>query len=144
VSARRARRLTILLCLVVMTAGMFLATTASGIGPLSVFRFLTGVGIGGMLAATHAVVAEFANDRRRNLCVTLMAAGYPLGAVGGGVIATRLLADGNWRSVFAFGGFATAACIPLVWWLLPESISYLVQRRPAGALEGVHATLVGP
>jgi cyanate permease len=70
-----------------------------------------------------------------------MAAGYPLGAVSGGIIATHLLAAGNWRSVFAFGGFATAALIPLIWFLLPESISYLVQRRPARALERVNAAL---
>jgi MFS family permease len=71
-----------------------------------------------------------------------MAAGYPLGAVGGGLIATHLLTGGTWRPVFAFGGYATAACIPLVWLLLPESISYLVQRRPARALERINATLV--
>ena len=141
VADRVGRRPTILACLVVMTAGMFLAMTASGVKPLSVWRFLTGLGIGGVLAATNAVAAEFSNERRRNLCVTLMAAGYPLGAVSGGMIATHLLAGGDWRAVFAFGGFATAALIPLIWFLLPESISYLVQRRPAGALERVNATL---
>src|SRR5688572_15961771 len=99
VADRIGRRPTILLCLVVVAIGMFLATTANGVKSMSLYRFLTGLGIGGMLAATNAVVAEFANDRRRNLCVTLMAAGYPLGAVGGGIIATHLLADGSWRSV---------------------------------------------
>jgi MFS family permease len=70
-----------------------------------------------------------------------MAAGCPLGAVGGGIIATHLLASSGWRSVFAFGAYATAACIPLVWWLLPESVSYLVQRQPRRALERVNQTL---
>jgi len=142
VADRIGRRPTILSCLVVMTVGMFLAMTATSLASLSLFRFVTGIGIGGVLAATNAVAAEFASDRRRNLCVTLMAAGYPLGAVGGGIIATHLLTSGNWRPVFAFGGYATAACIPLVWVLLPESISYLVQRRPARALERINATLV--
>jgi benzoate transport len=141
VADRIGRRPTVLGCLVLMTAGMFLATTARGVEPMSLFRFMTGVGIGGMLAAINAVAAECANNRRRNLAVTLMAAGYPLGAVFGGTIATQLLADGNWRSVFAFGGFATAACIPLVLWLLPESVSYLVERRPANALARVNETL---
>jgi len=142
VADRIGRRPTILSCLVVMTVGMFLAMTATSVVTLSLFRFVTGIGIGGVLAATNALAAEFASNRRRNLCVTLMAAGYPLGAVGGGIIATYLLAGGNWRPVFAFGGYATAACIPLVWLLLPESVSYLVQRRPAGALERINATLL--
>ncbi len=141
VADRIGRRPTILGCLVVMTAGMFLATTARGVEPMSVFRFITGVGIGGMLAAINAVAAEFANNRRRNLAVTLMAAGYPLGAVFGGMIATTLLAGGDWRSVFMFGAFATAVCIPLVLWLLPESVSYLVERQPANALARVNPTL---
>ncbi len=141
VADRIGRRPTVLGCLALMTAGMFLATTARGVEPMSLFRFMTGIGIGGMLAAINAVAAECANNRRRNLAVTLMAAGYPLGAVFGGTIATQLLADGNWRSVFAFGGFATAACIPLVLWLLPESVSYLVERRPANALARVNETL---
>jgi benzoate transport len=141
VADRIGRRPTVLGCLALMTAGMFLATTARGVEPMSLFRFMTGVGIGGMLAAINAVAAECANNRRRNLAVTLMAAGYPLGAVLGGTIATQLLADGSWRSVFAFGGFATAACIPLVLWLLPESVSYLVERRPANALARVNETL---
>ena len=131
VADRIGRRPTVLGCLIVMTAGMFLASTARGVEPMSVFRFMTGLGIGGMLAAINAVAAECANNRRRNLAVTLMATGYPLGAVFGGMIATRLLAGGDWRSVFMFGTLATAVCIPLVLWLMPESVSYLVERRPA-------------
>jgi MFS transporter, AAHS family, vanillate permease len=138
---RYGRRPTILGCLVVMAAGMFLATFAASVQMLSVWRFITGIGIGGMLAATNAVAAEFASNHRRNFSVTMMAAGYPLGAVSGGIIAAHLLAVGSWRAVFTFGGIVTAACIPLVWFLLPESISYLVQRRPPNALERVNAAL---
>jgi benzoate transport len=141
VADRIGRRPTVISCLVLMTAGMFLATSAGGVELLSLYRFVTGVGIGGMLAAINAVAAECANNRRRNMAVTLMAAGYPLGAVFGGTIATQLLTGGDWRSVFTFGGFATAACIPLVLWLLPESVSYLVEQRPANALARVNETL---
>ena len=141
VADRIGRRPTVLGCLVVMTAGMFLATSARSVELMSVFRFMTGLGIGGMLAAINAVAAECANNRRRNLAVSLMAAGYPLGAVAGGTIATQLLAGGNWRSVFMFGAIATAVCIPLVLWLLPESVSYLIERRPSNALARINSTL---
>ncbi len=141
VADRIGRRPTVLGCLVVMTAGMFLATTARGVEQMSVFRFTTGVGIGGMLAAINAVAAECASNRRRNLAVTLMATGYPIGAVFGGMIATGLLAGGDWRSVFMFGTLATGVCIPLVLWLMPESVSYLVERQPANALARVNSTL---
>ena len=55
------RRPTILGCLVVMAGGMLMATTATGLVALSVWRVVTGLGIGGMLAAINAVAAEFSN-----------------------------------------------------------------------------------
>jgi benzoate transport len=138
---RIGRRPVALGCLVVMATGMLLASTAHGVTSLSVFRLLTGLGIGGMLAATNAMTAEFSNARRRNLAVAVMAGGYPVGAIVGGAIASRLLAGGSWRSVFIFGAIATTVFIPLVWLFVPETIASLVQRRPADALERVNAVL---
>jgi len=108
---------------------------------LSVWRVFTGLGIGGMLAAINAVAAEFSNARRRSLNVSLMAIGYPIGAVVGGSIAALLLKQGDWWVVFEFGAAATAAFIPLVLWLVPESVSWLCRRQPAGALASVNRSL---
>ena len=142
VADKVGRRRTLLGCLVVMTSGMIMATRASGVYDLSVWRVFTGLGIGGMLAATNAVAAEFSNEHRRSLNVSLMAIGYPIGAVVGGSIAALLLKQGDWRMVFQFGAAATALFIPLVWWLVPESISWLCQRQPAGALDSINRSLV--
>ena len=75
-----------------MALGMFMVPTTHGLVELSIWRVVTGLGIGGMLAVINAVAAEFSNARRRDLSVTLMSTGYPLGAVVGGLIAQRLLA----------------------------------------------------
>ncbi|MGH6616537.1 MFS transporter [Sphingomonas sp.] len=138
---RIGRRPIVLGCLVIMSAGMALATAAGDVVALSLFRLLTGFGIGGMLAATNAVVAEFANAKHRSLCVALMAAGYPAGAIIGGAVASQLLVAGDWRIVFSFGALVTAALLPLVWFLLPETLGYLVQRRPTNALAKVNHLL---
>src|SRR5262245_44592706 len=66
VADRIGRRPTVLICLVLMTIGMFFATSARGVESMSVYRFITGLGIGGMLAAINAVAAESANNRHRN------------------------------------------------------------------------------
>jgi benzoate transport len=142
VADRIGRRRTLLGCLVVMTCGMVLSSRAAGIGALSLWRVFTGLGIGGMLAATNAVAAEFSNRRRRSLNVSLMAIGYPIGAVVGGMIAAVLLRQGDWRVVFEFGALMTAAFVPLVWWFVPESIAWLCQRRPEAALAHVNRTLM--
>jgi benzoate transport len=138
---RHGRRPTILACLVVMSAGMLLAALADSILSLSLIRFATGLGIGGMLASVNAVAAEYANARRRSACVSLMAAGYPLGVIVGGAIASVLLARFDWRAVFEFGALVTALLIPVTWFLLPESVSFLLHRQPPRALQRVNATL---
>lgn len=143
VADRIGRRPTILACLVVMALGMYAAMHAAGVTSLSVVRFLTGIGIGGMLSSTSAMVAEFSNEKRRGLNVALNIAGYSTGAILGGLLASKLLAEtGDWRSVFLVGAIASAAMIPLAFFFLPESIESLIARRPAGVLDRVNHTLV--
>ncbi|QIK77797.1 MFS transporter [Sphingomonas piscis] len=138
---RIGRRGTILVCLGLMSVGMLGAATANSIPVLSAWRVLTGLGIGGMLASTNAAVAEAANGRRRSLAVVLMAAGYPVGTIIGGLISAVLLSHFDWRAVFVFGALASAAFIPIVLLFAPESIAFLMHRRPADALERVNRVL---
>jgi benzoate transport len=138
---RKGRRPMILGCLVLMAVGMFLASTAGNVEVLSAYRFFTGLGIGGMLASSNAMVAEFSNLRRRSLAVTLMAGGYPIGVIVGGSIASLILAHSDWRAVFFFGSIVTLVFLPIAWLLLPESIEFLVRRHPPGALDQVNSTL---
>ena len=141
VADRVGRRPTILLCLAIVTAGMALAATAASVAVLSGYRLATGVGIGGILAATNAMVAEYSNDKHRSMAVALMAGGYPLGAIVGGAMASALLAYFDWRAVFVLGAGLTVTFIPIAWFLLPESISFLVERQPKNALQRVNQTL---
>ncbi|HZD52616.1 MAG TPA: MFS transporter [Woeseiaceae bacterium] len=141
VADRIGRRKTILGCLVAMSIGMFMATTAEGLVELSVWRLLTGLGIGGMLATINATAAEFSNARRKHLCVSLMAIGYPIGVIFGGTISAQLLETFDWRSVFYVGTTMTLICIPLVYLLLPESVHWLTHKQPGGALERINRTL---
>ena len=99
VADRIGRRPTVVACLVIMSLGMVSTTQVSSIGVLALTRLFTGLGIGGMLAVTNALVAEFSNDRRRGTAVALMAAGYPVGGIAGGAVASLLLAQGDWRDV---------------------------------------------
>jgi MFS family permease len=135
------RRKTILGCLVVMAGGMFMASTVTSPTQLALWRLITGLGIGGMLAAINAVAAEFSNKKRKNLSIALMAIGYPVGAVLGGLVASELLKAHNWRSVFEFGAIATAAMIPVVYFFVPESVHWLARKQPRDALARINKVL---
>lgn len=135
------RRNTILLCLALMTGGMIGAASAGGVTALSIWRVLTGLGIGGMLAAINAAAAEAANARYRPLAVVLMAGGYPVGTVLGGLVAAQLLEQFDWRSIFLFGAAWSGLMIAITWWRVPESIAFLASRQPEGALQRINRTL---
>jgi len=141
VADKIGRRPIILFCLAVMAMGMYFASGAQSVNELSFHRFYTGLAIGGMLATTNAMVAEFSNRRHRSLCVMLMAGGYPLGVVIGGTIASGLLAHDSWRAIFEFGAIATIAFFPLVWFLVPESVAYHTIQRGTDSLVKINSSL---
>ena len=143
VADKIGRRPTILGCVLAMSIGMFGASLADGVPTLLAWRLLTGFGIGGMLASINAAVAELSSHRWRSLAVGLMVIGYPLGGVVGGTFVQRLLGSGTWHDVFAFGGWVTLAFIPIVWFLLPESVDFLDRRRRPGGLQAINRILAG-
>ena len=133
------RKYTMIFCLVLMAIGMYLASTATSVTPMVAFRFLTGIGIGGMLAATNAVTAEVSNSKWRRTCIAAYVAGYPLGAIIGGIAASEwLLPSYSWHAVFLFGAIVTAVLIPIVLVLVPETAAYHFTKAN---LAGVNRTL---
>jgi len=139
---RIGRRTMILVCLTLSSSGMLLSALTQNAGQLGALRVLTGIGIGGILASSNVIASEFASSKFRGLAVTLNSTGYAIGATLGGVVAVVLQNTSGWRSVFLFGGLCTAALIPVVWFRLPESLDFLLARRPANALQQINMLAV--
>ena len=136
---RYGRKVTMIACLGFMATGMWLAAHASGVAPMVGFRFITGLGIGGMLAATNAVTAESTNLAVRRTAIAAYVAGYPLGAIIGGIAASEwLLPEYGWRAIFTFGAIVTALLIPVVLLVVPETAAFHATR---GRLDKVNQTL---
>ncbi len=136
---RYGRKFTMIACLVLMAIGMYLASIAAAVQPMVAYRFVTGIGIGGMLTTTNAVVAESTNSRWRSVAIAVYVAGYPLGAIIGGIAASEwLLPTYSWHAVFVFGAVVTAVLIPVILVLVPETTAYLATKRN---LAGVNRTL---
>ncbi len=138
---RVGRRPLILICLAIIGTGMLASATAANVTQLIVWRLLTGFGVGGMLASLTTMVAEYSNDKRRRLAISILQSGYPVGAIIAGIVSVALLDAYGWRSIFLVGGVLSLAMIPLVLWRLPESIHFLSTRRPANALDRINAIL---
>jgi benzoate transport len=134
------RRMTVLaLSIVIVT--MALSTVTQNFAQLGVTRILTGLGIGGLVASMPVVIAEFSPQRRRATFISIQSAGLPLGGVVGGAVAAIVLSTLGWRAAFGVGAVLTVIVLIVVLALLPESIDFLLVKRPADALEKINRTL---
>ena len=138
---RFGRRAVTLLCLGVITLGMLASALAQGPTQLAALRVLTGIGIGGILASLNVITSEYSSSRWRSTAISLQVTGYPIGATLGGAIAAFLITSYGWRSAFLFGAVASGLMIPVVIRSLPESLDFLLARRPPGALRRLNDLL---
>jgi AAHS family 4-hydroxybenzoate transporter-like MFS transporter len=96
---------------------------------LSIFRFLTGLGLGASMPNAATLVSECAPKRRRSQMVTSIYSGFAVGAALGGIASESLITNFGWRAVLIVGGVIPLAfsVVLLVW--LPESIAFMVHRK---------------
>ncbi|PXY23762.1 MFS transporter [Prauserella coralliicola] len=138
---RIGRRPLTLVCLVLCTAGMALAGFSNGFAMLAGCRLLTGLGIGGMVASLPVVIAEYTPQRLRGTMIALYGTGLPIGGVLGGAVAKLVVTEYGWRATFLVGAVLTLVMVFVVAAAMPESLDYLISRRPAGALSKVNRLL---
>jgi benzoate transport len=135
------RRRMVFAALALTGAGMALSGFANGVLSLSACRVLTGLGVGAMVSVINPLATEFANARRRELAIALMAVGYPIGGVVGGVAASLLLQSHGWPALFWLGGLLSLLLAPIVWLWLPEPLSFLIERPDERSLERANRLL---
>jgi MFS transporter, putative metabolite:H+ symporter len=108
-----------------------LASAVSGIAPnfgmLLLFRFLTGLGLGGELPAASTLVSEFSPAKARGRMVVLLESFWAWGWIAAALIAYLLIPIYGWRIGFFLGG------IPALYAAymrkgIPESPRYLDQK----------------
>lgn len=138
---RYGRRPVILACTALLAVSMLACAFVDTVVSLSIWRIITGLGIGAMLASITAMAAEMSNLKYRAFCVSVSATGYLVGAVVGGLVSAELLEVYSWRSIFLFGGVISALFVPIIAWRVPETIAFLSERRAAGDLEAANLTL---
>lgn len=109
----------------VFALGTLATSRATGVSDLLILRFVTGLGLGGVLPNTIALTGEYSPQRRRTLLIMLMFMTVSLGSAIGGLIAAKLIPAYGWQVIFLIGGALPLVLCPVLIVWLPESLSLL-------------------
>ncbi|MCH1868357.1 MFS transporter [Nocardioides sp. CFH 31398] len=100
--------------LVVFSLGSLVTALAYDLPSMVAGRFLQGLGGGGLVPATLALVADLYPPRRRGVPLGLVSAVQEVGAVLGPLVGALVLAVADWRAIFALNlvvGLALAVAV---------------------------------
>jgi len=128
VGDRVGRRKVMLTAIVWFSIGMGLTALSTSIFMFGFLRFVTGLGVGMIVATGGAIIAEFAPANRRNLFNAIVYSGVPAGGVMASLFALALEDAIGWRGLFMIGASPLLFLLPLAWFALPESPRWLVAR----------------
>src|SRR3954447_26220230 len=130
------RRTILVLTTAAFGAASVLSATATSIEALTIWRFVTGVGLGGAMPSAITLTAEYCPGRNRSLLVMIMFCGFTMGGALGGLSAAALVADFGWQGVLILGGALPLVLAAVLLFVLPESVRYLVLKGGKDARVG--------
>lgn len=117
--------------LIACTTWFSLCMVACGISPTSqvfgLFRFLGGIGLGGVIPVCIALTLEFAPPKRRYLFTAIGNAGFSVGTIAAALLGIAILPQFGFRPMYAIAG-VLLLLVPVAAILLPESVDFLVSK----------------
>ena len=136
------RRALIILSLMIVGVSVIMTSKVESLTLFMLLRFISGMGAGALLASQASLAAEYSPDKYRALSVAIVTAGYPTGAMMTSVVAGYILPEYGWRMMFLFGGVVTVSMVIVAWLMIPESLKYLIEKKPNNALEKINKILL--
>jgi AAHS family 4-hydroxybenzoate transporter-like MFS transporter len=126
---RFGRRPLLLSSLTLFGVASLLSATAASLPMLTLWRFFTGLGIGGGFSGAAALTGDYTPHRLRATMIMASFTGAPLGGFLGGQIVALLLPHFGWQSIFVLGGAFPLLLVPALALWLPESPRFLARKQ---------------
>jgi MFS transporter, AAHS family, 4-hydroxybenzoate transporter len=131
---RIGRKKSYFTCLVFLFAGSVLCYTVAKAGTaetamesirqMTLWRFVTGLGMGGITPLATTLISEWTSQRVRSVVVALVISSVPVG----GSLAGWAIKHVEWEQMFLIGGLVPLALFVVFGFLLPESPKYMAQH----------------
>jgi AAHS family 4-hydroxybenzoate transporter-like MFS transporter len=130
VGDRFGRKTGILLGVFAYSFPALLMPFATSLDQVAFFRFLTGLGIGGVVPNVIALLSETAPKRYRVSAVMASFIGYSLGGATTGIVAASFIPVFGWSVLFITAGVAGMILLVVLVFALPESVLLLAAKQP--------------
>lgn len=124
---RIGRKKGVAISFVLFSVSTFLSGFASTPTEFGIFRFIAGLGCGGLMPNAVALVNEYAPKRARSTLVAIMFSGYSLGGVLCAGLGIYMLPRFGWQSMF-WAAAVPLVLLPVILWKLPESVGFLLRQ----------------
>jgi AAHS family benzoate transporter-like MFS transporter len=124
---RIGRKKGIAICFVLFSGATVLNGFASTPTEFGIFRFLAGLGCGGLMPNVVALMNEYAPKKLRSTLVAVMFSGYSLGGMLSAGLGIFMLPRFGWEAMF-FAAAVPLLLLPVILWYLPESVGFLVRQ----------------
>ena len=121
------RKKGIIISFVLFSVATFLTGFATTPTEFGIYRFLAGLGCGGLMPNAVALINELAPKKIRNTLVTLMFSGFSLGGVFAAGLGMYVMPRFGWEMIF-FAGVVPLVLLPFIVIYLPESIAFMVRN----------------
>lgn len=122
------RRRLMLLGIAWFSVGMFVTALTTSVPAFGAMRFITGLGLGVVIASAGATMAEFAPAGRRQFYNAIVYSGVPAGGVLASIMGILFHDSLGWRGLFIIGALPLVILLPVAWRKLPESPRWLLSR----------------
>jgi MFS transporter, AAHS family, 4-hydroxybenzoate transporter len=126
---RWGRRKTLMACVLVFGVATLLTAYVNTLEQIFILRVIAGLGMGGATPVLLALAAEYSPSRFKGLVTTGVLLALPAGAMLGGLLAASIIPIWGWQSIYFIGGGIPLLLLMILFFILPESLQYLSQRK---------------
>ena len=112
----------------VMGAASVVSGMADTLEHLTMWRFLTGLGLGAAMPNAVTLMNEYCPDNKRSFITNCMFCGFPIGSAVGGFFAAWMIPHFGWRSLLILGGVVPLILAVVMLFALPESVRFMVLK----------------
>ena len=128
IADRIGRKKVILICTFIFSLFMLFAGLAPNPEVFGVCRFITGLGLGGVMPNVIALVSDYSPKGTRSRMIATIMAGFSIGGVIAATLSIVIIPNFGWQSVFFFGAMPLLL-LPFLARSLPDTVGSHMKKK---------------